>query len=244
MVDLEKDFVPLDLNHRRIHYKAPTSIPVTTEVLQESKLENTLSLDLDIKYANTVVVYKGEVPDATYKIGNRSHFEGNASIVSYNGIRYLAINKHFFNQLSGQDKMTFVGKGDNRIILTISEIGLKHSLAHAREDLVLTTNDKLLSLAKSHTVDCVRGKKYPNQVSLSFASDTAPSGVWYSVGNITGICTDMTPVTYNSEEGACGAPVIGLHSRVIGIHAATARIFNCFLSFAETHFVDLVEWDF
>jgi len=236
IVDLEKD--------KTISFVADKTLTVTSEIVNESKLENTLSLDLDIKYANSVVVYKGNCPDAKYKISDRSQYVGNASILTHKGIQYLAINKHYFHGFTANDKMTFVGKGNAPVVLSISEIGLKHTLVHAREDLVLTQNPKLISLSKSFTVDCVRGKKYPNQVSLTFVSDTAPSGVWYSVGHVTGLCTDLTPVTYNSEEGACGAPVIGQLNRIIGIHAATASIFNCFLSFAESHFVDLVNWDF
>jgi len=210
----------------------------------ECKLENTIGKSMDMNYALSLSVYHGAVPSATWKVSNRDCFVGNASVVSYNQKRWVAMPKHFFVGKTEDSSLTFCGKTNKPVILSVKELELKHNNNHKDEDLVLTEHPNLIGLVQSHTVDPVRGKEYKHQVSLSYISEISPKGIWYSVGNVFGVCSHITAVNYNSEEGACGAPVIGLQEKIIGMHVATADVFNCFLSFAEFHFENLSHWDF
>jgi hypothetical protein len=227
-------------------FEAPKKVELSLDLKSECKLANTMLITCPMEMAKSLTFYRGKPDEGKslpFRPANREKFEGNGSLIAYNNQTYLAIPAHFIHGLKKDDYVTLVGKSSSWVG-TIAELALMRNPDHKREDLLLSTHPSVICLGKAHPVECIRGKKYQHQVQMTYITDNSPSGVYMSVGNVIGLGTEITAVDYNSEEGTCGAPVIGNQNRCLGIHVATANTFNCFLSFIDTHFDKLTPLDF
>jgi len=225
---------------------AKSKLKKEEEVEKEAQLDGVISIQMAANSSTTGIVsigeWKGECkPDS-------SHFKAitapesfcNFSFVSVNKKTYAIFPLHLLSslKLNAESVITLIGK-TKKVVTTVGALGLRTGNEDFTGDyMYCPVKGDLVGLVKTQQMAKLDTTKFRGQIQIRYLSPSSPSTCSMSIGHCLSKLTEKTPVSYNSENKACGAVIIDSQNHVVGIHIGTRDIHNVMMYLSEDHFMD------